>query len=102
MGLDASGSMSDTKFDLVGITTNSLRSRANPVCLAIANKESAVAYEHTYEALESGLFRLVGRTVRCDPESDPPCEVCAAIEEQVQQPVPSQADAPICFGTLLC
>ena len=87
MGFDASGSMSDTKFDLVGITTNSLRSRANPVCLAIANKESADAYEHMYETMESGLFQLVARTIRCDSESDPPCEVCAAIEEQVQQPV---------------
>ncbi len=46
MGFDGSGSMSNTKFDLVGITTNSLRSRANPICLAIANKESADAYEH--------------------------------------------------------
>jgi len=52
MGFDASGSMSDTKFDLVGITTNSLRSRANPVCLAIVNKESADAYEHIYETME--------------------------------------------------
>ncbi len=83
MGFDSSGSISDTKFDLVGITTNSLRSRANPVCLAIANKESADAYEHTYEPIESVLFQLVGRTFRCDP----PCELCAAIEEQVQQPV---------------
>jgi hypothetical protein len=47
MGFDGSGSISNTKFDLVGITTNSLCSRANPVCLAIANKESADAYEHT-------------------------------------------------------
>jgi hypothetical protein len=83
MGFDSSGSISDTKFDLVGITTNSLRSRANPICLAIANKESADAYEHTYETMESGLFQLVGRIIRCDP----PCELCAAIEEQVQQPV---------------
>ncbi len=83
MGFDASGSISDTKFDLVGITTNSLRERANPVCLAIANRESADAYEHTYETMEARLFQLVGRTIRCDP----PCELCAAIEEQVQQQV---------------
>jgi hypothetical protein len=37
--------MSNTKFDLVSITTNSLRSRANPICLAIANKESVDAYQ---------------------------------------------------------
>jgi hypothetical protein len=90
MGFDAFGSISDTKFDLVGnslgITTNFLRSCANPVCLTIANKESAVcadAYEHTCETMESGLFQLVDRTICCDPR----CKLCAAIEEQVQQPV---------------
>ena len=83
LGFDASGSMSNTQFDLIGITTNSLRSRANPVCLAIANKENADAYEHTYESMEAGLFQVVGRLVRCDP----PCELCAAIEEQVSQPL---------------
>jgi hypothetical protein len=46
------------------------------------NKESADAYEHTYETMEAGLFQLVGHTLRCDP----PYELCAAIEEQVNQP----------------
>jgi hypothetical protein len=82
-GFDWSGSMSNTKFDLVGITTNSLRSRANPIRLAIANNESTDAYEHTYEIMKAGFFQLVGRTLRCDP----PCELCAAIEEQVNQPL---------------
>jgi hypothetical protein len=82
-GFDASGSISNTKFDLIGVTTNSLRSRANPICLAIANKENADAYEHTYESMEAGLFQVVGRILRCDP----PCELCAAIEEQVSQPL---------------
>ncbi len=50
---------------------------------SITNKESADAYEHTYETMEAGLFQLVGRTLRCDPH----CELCAAIrvEEQVSQ-----------------
>jgi hypothetical protein len=82
MGFDSTGSMSNTKFDLVSITTNSLRSLANPICLAIANKERVDAYEHTYETMEAGLFQLVGSTLCCDP----PCELCAAIEEQVNQP----------------
>jgi hypothetical protein len=33
--------------------------------------------------MEAGLFQLVGRTLRCYP----PCELCAAIEEQVNQPL---------------
>jgi hypothetical protein len=33
--------------------------------------------------MEAGLFQLVGRTLLCDP----PCELCAAIEEQVSQPL---------------
>ncbi len=40
--------MHGSMFDLLGITANSLRSRANPVCLAMANKECADAYEHAY------------------------------------------------------
>jgi hypothetical protein len=60
-----------------------LRSRANPVCLAIANQENADAYEHMYESMEAGIFQLVGRTLLCDA----PCELCAAIEEQVSQPL---------------
>jgi len=61
MGFDSTGSISNPKFDLVEITTNSLCSCANPVCLAIANKESANAYEHTYETMETGFFYFVGR-----------------------------------------
>jgi hypothetical protein len=62
IGLDATGSMSNTKFDLVGITTNSLRSLAHPICLAIANTESEDAFEHKYETMEPGLFHLLGST----------------------------------------
>jgi hypothetical protein len=83
MRFDATGIISDTKFDLVGITTKSLHSRANPGCLAIANKESTDAYEHTYKTMEAGLFQLVGSTSRCAP----PCDLCAAIEEQAVQPL---------------
>jgi hypothetical protein len=33
--------------------------------------------------MEAGLFQLVGRTLRCNP----PCELCTAIKEQVNQPL---------------
>jgi hypothetical protein len=33
--------------------------------------------------MEAGLFQVVGRIPRCDP----PCDLCAAIEEQVSQPL---------------
>ena len=88
LGFDATGSLSDTKFDLIGVTTNSLRCRANPVCLSIVNSESADGYEHTYESMEAGVFQVIGRINRCDltRPSKPPCELCAAIQEQVEQP----------------
>ena len=86
LGFDASGSISDTKIELVGITTNTLRLQVNLICLAIANKESADTYEHTYETMEAVLFQLVGRTIRCDPPCEL-CRLCAAIEEQVQKPL---------------
>jgi hypothetical protein len=57
LGFDATGSISDTKFDIIGVTTNSLRSRANHVCLAMVNQECADGYEHTYESMEAGVFQ---------------------------------------------
>jgi hypothetical protein len=43
LGFDATGSLANAKFEYLGITTNSLRSKANPVCLAMANKKCADA-----------------------------------------------------------
>ena len=82
LGFDATGSMSDTKFDIIGVTTNSLRTRANPVCLAMVNKECADGYEHTYEAMEAGVFQIVAKLKTC---SEPDCEMCNAVREQVEQ-----------------
>jgi hypothetical protein len=53
--------MLDTKLDLIGVTTNSLRPRANPVCLAMVNNEYTDGYKHTYESMEAGLFQLVAK-----------------------------------------
>jgi hypothetical protein len=38
-----------------------LHSKANPVCLAMANKDCAEAYEHTYQSMKAGVFQLVHR-----------------------------------------
>jgi hypothetical protein len=82
LGFDATGSMSDTKFDIIGVTTNSLRSRANPVCLAMVNKERADGYEHTYESMDAGVFQIVAKLNTC---SQPECEMCSAVREQGEQ-----------------
>ena len=81
MNFDSTGGISDSQIDVLGITTNSLRNHSNPVCLAIANQEDADGYEFMYDAMESGLFQLVGRTNLCASE----CEVCDAIREQKEQ-----------------
>ncbi len=47
----------------------------------MANKERTDAYEHAYESMGAGVFQPVVCTIRCDP----PCELCAAIAEQVEQ-----------------
>jgi hypothetical protein len=83
LGFDATGSMSDTKFDLIiGVTTNSLCSRANPVCLAMVNKECADDYENAYVSMEAGVFQLIAKLKTC---SQPKCEMCSAVREQVGQ-----------------
>ncbi len=41
------------------MTVNSLRRKANPVCLCIAKKEDAIAYEHMFDSREAGVFDLV-------------------------------------------
>ena len=56
LGFDSTGGLSSTKFDTIGVTTNSLRNRANPVAWSFVSQESAVAYECTYESIEGGAF----------------------------------------------
>jgi hypothetical protein len=82
LGLEATGSMSDTKFDIIGVTTNSLRSRANPVCLVMVNKECTDGYEHTYESMEAGVFQIVAKVKTC---SEPDCKMCSAVRNQAEQ-----------------
>ncbi len=80
---DTTFGISSTKFEVMGITTNSLRSRANPVCLSFVNQECAVGYESTYDAMESGLFQVLSKLRLC--KSKAKCEMCDAVREQVEQ-----------------
>ena len=65
MNFDSTGGVSDAKIDVLGITTNSLGNRSNPICLAIANQEDADGYEFMYNSMESGLFQCLDRTNLC-------------------------------------
>ncbi len=60
---DSTGGISDSKIDILGITTDSLCNRSNPVCLCIANQEDADGYEFMYESMEAGLVRTGDRTI---------------------------------------
>jgi hypothetical protein len=82
-GFDAFFGLSNKKFDLMGITTNSLLSRANPVCLSIVNQESAVAYEAMYTSMEGVTFELVHNLKLCS--SSKKCEMCDSVQEQAEQ-----------------
>ncbi len=79
-GFDATFGLSNKQFDLMGITAFSLRGRANPICLCIVNKESAIAYENMYDSMESGVFQLVHQLKLCRK-----CNLCRAIAEQKNQ-----------------
>ena len=65
----------------MGMTTNSLRCRSNPVCLAIVNQESAVAYEAMYTSMEGGVFEFAHNLKLCSKN----CEMCDAVREQIEQ-----------------
>ena len=79
MGFDSTGPISNSKFDTIGITTNLLGRRANPVCLAFVSQECAVAYTCTYDAVEAGLYEILVNTKIC--KRDKGCEVCDSIRE---------------------
>jgi hypothetical protein len=83
LGFNATGRLANAKFEYLGIATNSLRSKANPVCLAMANKECADAYEHTYQSMEAGVFQLVHSMHLCKPTRK--CEMCDSVQEQIEQ-----------------
>ena len=79
MGFDSTGPISNTKFDTMGITTNSLGRRANPVCLSFVSQECAVAYTAMYDAAEAGLYQILVNVKCC--KRDKGCEVCDSIRE---------------------
>jgi hypothetical protein len=82
-GFDTTFGITSKKFELMGISINSLRRRANPVCLGIVKKEEAVAYETMYSSMEGGLFELV-HNMKLFKQSQQ-CEICDAVREQIEQ-----------------
>ena len=83
LGFDSTGGLSSTKFDTIGVTTNSLRNRANPVCWSFCSQESAVAYECTYDAIEGGNFLLLEKMKFCNRKQK--CLMCDSIREQREE-----------------
>ncbi len=67
----------------MGISINSMRRRANPVCLCIVKKEEAIVYETMYSSMEGGLFKLVQNMKLCKQSKQ--CEICDAVREQIEQ-----------------
>jgi hypothetical protein len=55
-GFDSTFGITSKKFELMGVSVNSLRRRANPVCLCVVKKEEAIAYEKMYNAMEGGVL----------------------------------------------
>jgi hypothetical protein len=79
IGFDSTGPISNTKFDTIGITTNSLSRRANPVCLSFVSQECAVAYICAYDTVEAGLYEILVNTKICKRNKG--CEVYDSIHE---------------------
>jgi hypothetical protein len=82
-GFNTTFGITSKKFEQMGISINSLRRRANPVCLCIVKKEEAMAYETMYSSMEGGLFELVHNTKLCKQSNQ--CEICDAVREQIEQ-----------------
>ena len=64
-GFDTTFGISSKKFELMGISVNSLRRKANPVCLCIVKKEEAIAYETMYDSMLGGVFEVVHNMKLC-------------------------------------
>ena len=82
-GFDTTFGITSKKFELMGISINSLRRKANPVCLCIVKKEDAIAYEMMYNSMEGGVFELVHNMKICKQSKH--CEMCDAVREQIEQ-----------------
>ena len=73
MGFDSSRPISNAKFNTIGITTNLLSRRVNPVCLVFVSQECAFAYTCSYDAVEAGLYEILVNTKICKRNKG--CEV---------------------------
>ncbi len=82
-GFDTTFGITSKKFELMGISINSLRRRANPVCLCIVKKEEAIANETMCSSMEGGLFELVHNMKLLKQSKQ--CEICDAAREQIEQ-----------------
>ena len=65
-GFDSTFGITSKKFELMGISINSLQRKANPVCLCIVKKEEAIAYQSMYSSMEGGLFELAHNMKICN------------------------------------
>ena len=81
-GFDSTFGITSKKFELMGISVNSLRRRANPVCLCVVKKEEAIAYQKMYTSMEGGVFELVHNMKLCKQSKQ--CEMCDAVREQIE------------------
>ena len=81
LGFDSTFGLSNKKFELLGITTNSLRRHANPVCLCIVKQECSTAYRNMYTSMEGAVFELAHNLKLCKKD----CEMCDSVREQIEQ-----------------
>ena len=81
LGFDSTFGLSNKKFELLGITTNSLRRHANPVCLCILKQECSTAYRNMYTSMEGAVFELAHNLKLCKKD----CEMCDSVREQIEQ-----------------
>ena len=54
-GFDTTFGITSKKLELMGISINSPRRKANPVCLCVVKKEEAIAYENMYTSKAARL-----------------------------------------------
>jgi hypothetical protein len=82
-GFDTTFGINSKKFELMGISINSLRGKANPVCLCVVKKEEAIVYENMYTSMEGGTFDMVHNLKLCKHKVG--YETCDAVREQIEQ-----------------
>jgi hypothetical protein len=65
-------------FGLLAFGVNRMGAHYNPVSITIANSESRVAYEYSFEATEAAFFSLYKSTRMC-PNED--CSFCSMMKQ---------------------